>query len=81
MLKSNLFLRKGDLCCVVGDLPYATNANLFKTDGMPENISQGEHVIYVRFHSYVSDTPYHVVLSKFGLMRMLDRNITYANIS
>ena len=81
MLKSNLLLRKGDLCYVVGDTPYATNANLFKTDGMPESITAGEHVIYVRFHYIVSGTLYHVVLSKFGLMRMVDRNITYANIS
>lgn len=81
MLKSDLPLRKGDLCCVVGDMPYTTNANLFRTDGMPESIAAGEHVIYVRVHNIVSGTPYHVVLTKFGLMRMVDRNITYANIS
>jgi len=81
MIKSNLILTKGDLCCVVGDIPYATNANLFRTDGMPENFSQGEHVIYVRFHNRVSGTSYHVVLTKFGLMRIIDRNITHANIS
>lgn len=68
MLKSNLLLRKGDLCCAVGDMPYATNANLFRTDGMPENISQGECVIYIKSHrGGWPATLWCDVLTKFGI--------------
>jgi hypothetical protein len=81
MLKSNLLLRKGDLCCVVGDMPFATDAHLFRTDGMYECFEPDEHIIYIGFYGHVSRTPYHVVLTKFGLMRIIDRNITHANIS
>lgn len=80
MQKSNLLLNKGDLCRIVSDHPPALDAALFRTDGMPECFKPNEIIIYIRFYGHVLHNPYHLVLTRCGLMRVHDKNIIYANI-